>query len=76
MNNLFQMMGLIRNPQAFLNQIQNNSQIMQNPMIKNTMGMYQNGDTKGLQTLAENLCKERGTTPQEMQDMIRKQLGM
>lgn len=69
-------MGLIRNPQAFLNQIQNNSQIMQNPMIKNTMGMYQNGDTKGLQTLAENLCKERGTTPQEMQDMIRKQLGM
>ena len=76
MNNLFQMMGLIRNPQAFLNQIQNNSQIMQNPMIKNTMGMYQSGDTKGLQTLAENLCKERGTTPQEMQDMIRKQLGM
>ena len=76
MNNLFQMMGLIRNPQAFLNQIQNNSQIMQNPMIKNTMEMYQNGDTKGLQTLAENLCKERGTTPQEMHDMIRKQLGM
>ena len=54
----------------------NNSQIMQNPMIRNAIQMYQSGDTQGLQAMAENLCKERGTTPQQVQEMIKKQFGM
>ena len=74
--NPFQMFGAMKNPQAFIQQMMNNSQIMQNPMAKNAIQMYQNGDTQGLQAMAENLCKERGTTPQQVQEMIKKQFGM
>ena len=74
--NPFQMLGAMKNPQAFIQQMMNNSQIMQNPMVKNALQMYKNGDTKGLQAMAENLCKERGTTPQQVQEIIKKQFGM
>ena len=74
--NPFQMLGAMKNPQAFIQQMMNNSQIMKNPLAKNAMEMYQKGDTKGLQAMAENLCKERGTTPQQVQEMIKKQFGM
>ena len=74
--NPLQMLGAMKNPQAFIQQMMNNSQIMRNPMAKNAMEMYQKGDTKGLQTMAENLAKERGTTPQQVQEIIKKQFGM
>ena len=74
--NPFQMLGAMKNPQAFIQQMMNNSQIMQNPMAKNAIQMYQNGDTQGLQAMAENLAKERGTTPQQVQEIIKKQFGM
>ena len=74
--NPFQMLGAMKNPQEFIQQMMNNSQIMQNPIIRNAMQMYQNGDTKGLKDMAENLAKERGTTPQQVQEIIKKQFGM
>lgn len=74
--NPFQMIGAMKNPQAFIQQMMNNSQIMQNPMAKNAIEMYQKGDTQGLQAMAENLAKERGTTPQQVQEIIKKQFGM
>ena len=70
------MLGAIKNPQAFIQQMMNNSQIMQNPMVKNAMQMYQNGDTKGLKDMAENLAKERGTTVDDMKSQIMAQFGM
>ena len=74
--NPFQMFGAMNNPQAFIQQMMNNSQVMRNPIAKNAMEMYQNGDTQGLQAMAENLAKERGTTPQQVQEIIKKQFGM
>ena len=74
--NPFQMIGAMKNPQAFLQQMMNNSQVMQNPLAKNAMEMYKNGDTKGLQTMAENLCKERGTTVDDVKKQIMDQFGM
>ena len=74
--NPFQMIGAMKNPQAFLQKMMNDSQIMQNPMAKNAMEMYKNGDTKGLQTMAENLCKERGTTVDDVKKQIMDQFGM
>lgn len=64
------------NPQQFMQQIMNNSQIMRNPMAKNAMEMYKNGDTKGLQAMAENLAKERGTTVDDVKKQIMDQFGM
>lgn len=71
--NIFQS---FRNPQQFIQGMINNSQVMQNPMAKNAMEMYKSGDTKGLQTMAENLCKERGITPQQIQEIIKKQFNI
>lgn len=51
--------------QAILNQMVNSPQVQNNPMAKNAMQMYQNGDTNGLKSMAENLCKERGITVDE-----------
>ena len=76
MMNPLQFMKAMRNPQEFMQNIMNNNEIMKNPIAKNAMEMYQKGDTKGLQAMAENLCKERGTTPQQVQEMIKKQFGM
>ena len=76
MMNPLQFMKAMRNKQEFMQKMMENSQVMQNPIAKNAMEMYQKGDTKGLQSMAENLCKERGTTPQQVQEMIKKQFGM
>ena len=74
--NPFQMLGAMKNPQAFIQQMMSNSQIMQNPMIRNAMQMYKNGDAKGLKDMAENLAKERGTTVDDMKSQIMAQFGM
>ena len=74
--NPFQMLGAMKNPQAFIQQMMNNSKVMQNPIARNAMEMYQKGDTQGLQTMAENLAKERGTTVDDMKSQIMTQFGM
>ena len=74
--NPFQMLGAMKNPQEFMQQMMNNSQIMQNPIARNALEMYKSGDSQGLKSMAENLCKERGTTPQQIQDMIKNQFGI
>ena len=74
--NPMQLIQAMKNPQAFMQQMMNNSQIMQNPMARNALEMYKKGDSQGLQSMAENLCKERGTTPQQIQDMIKNQFGI
>ena len=76
MMNPLQFMKAMRNPQEFIQQMMNNSQIMQNPMAKNAMEMYKHGDTQGLQAMAENLAKERGTTVNDMKSQIMAQFGM
>ena len=76
MMNPLQFVQAMRNPQEFMKNIMNNNEIMQNPIAKNALEMYQKGDMKGLQAMAENLCKERGTTPQQVQEIIKKQFGM
>lgn len=70
--NPMQLAQVIKNPQNVVQQLMNNSQAMHNPIFKNAVDMYQKGDTKSLNTLVNNLCKERGTTIEE----VRKQLGI
>lgn len=74
--NPFKMLGAMKNPHEFIQQMMNNSKVMQNPMAKNAMEMYQKGDTQGLQAMAENLAKERGTTVNDMKSQIMAQFGM
>ena len=74
--NPFQMLGAMKNPQAFIQQMMNNSKVMQNPIAKNAIQMYQSGDMQGLQAMAENLAKERGTTVDDIKNQIMTQFGM
>lgn len=76
MMNPLQFMKAMRNPQEFMQNIMNNNEIMKNPIAKNAMEMYKNGDTKGLQAMAENLAKERGTTVDDMKSQIMAQFGI
>lgn len=76
MNNPLSFIQAFRNPQAFMQNVAQNSQLMQNPMAKNAMEMFQKGDNKGLQEMAENMCKERGTSVDEVKSMIMKQFGI
>jgi hypothetical protein len=76
MNNPLNFVQIMRNPQAFMQQAMNNSQIMQNPIGRNAIEMYQKGDIKGINELANNLCKEKGTSYEEMAKQIKSQIGM
>lgn len=55
-----------------VNRILSNNQVISNPIVQNAMQMCKNNDINGLQTLANNIAKERGTTV----DDIRKQLNI
>ena len=58
--NPFQMLGAMKNPQAFIQQMMNNSQVMSNPMVKNIIDMAQKGDVEGIEQMGRNIAKERG----------------
>ena len=69
-------MQAAKNPQAFMQNLMNNSQINQNPIAKNALEMYQKGDKQGLNELAHNLCKENGKNYDEMTRQIKSQFGI
>lgn len=60
------------NTNQMMNFILNNSKAMQNPLFANTMKLYKNGDSKGLEQMARNLCESKGISI----DDIRKQIGI
>lgn len=49
----YMMKGLT--PKGILNKMSIN-----NPILNNVMTMAQNGDTKGVETFARNICKQKG----------------
>ena len=72
MNNLMQMLQALKNQQQYLQ----NSPMMQNPIFRNALEMYQRGDKDGINRLADNLCKERGINRQEFEQQIKSKFGM
>lgn len=56
----------------FVNQMMNNNQVLSNPIVKNAVNMAKQNNINGLQQLAENIAKEKGTTI----DALRKQIGL
>ena len=47
-----------------------------NPVMQNALDMAEKGDSKGIENLARNLCKEQGVNPDEMFNNIKNQFGM
>ena len=76
MNNPMQLMQMMRNPQAFVQNAMNNSQLMQNPISKNAFDLYKKGDMQGINELANNLCKEKGISRQDLEKQLKSQFGI
>ena len=53
MRKQYMMQGLT--PQGILSKLSIN-----NPILTNVMNMAQNGDAKGVETFARNICKQKG----------------
>lgn len=66
----------IQNPQAFIMNVKNNSRFMQNPLARNAMNMLESGDSKGLEEMANNLCKQNGTSVEEVKKIVMGNLGI
>ena len=64
-------MRAMQNPQQMLMNILGNSQMMKDPRAQKAAQMYQNHDSNGLKQMAENLCKEYGTTPDQMINQLK-----
>lgn len=75
-NNPINLVKAFRNPQEFLSEAINNSVISQNPIGKNAIEMYKKGDMQGINQLADNLCKEKGMTREQVLQQIRQKYGI
>ena len=71
---IFQIMRCGENPQAMLKQTLGNNQIISNPIMKNALEMAQNGNMKGVEKLARNLCKEKGIEADEFFSKIKQNI--
>lgn len=45
--------------------------MMKDPRAQKAAQMYQNHDSNGLKQMAENMCKEYGTTPDQMINQLK-----
>ena len=68
--------AMMQDPNQFMQNMANNNQIIGNPMARNALQMMQNGDGKGLEEMARNLCKERGMDADKVLQQFKNQLGI
>ena len=73
--NPMQMLQGMRNPQQFLQQMMGNSIVMKNPIARNAMQMAKRGDSKGIEQMARNLCKEKGIDADDGVNQIKSIFG-
>ena len=73
--NPMQMLQGMKNPQQFLQQMMRNKSVMNNPMARNAMQMAQKGDSKGIEQMARNLCKEKGLNADDVFNQIKSRFG-
>lgn len=65
------------NPQAIVQMLLNqNPALRNNPIISNAINMASTGDNAGLNTLAENVCRERGIDLNKAINDAKQQFGL
>lgn len=70
-------MNNIQMASNWLKNIMGNTQkIQSNPMAQNIVNMYQNHDSKGLEQMYRNMCKERGIDADEQYNKLKQHLGI
>ena len=63
------------NPSQILDQIANNPQVMNIPMVQNVMKMRKENDTEGLTGIAENVFGEKGQNYSDFEKQMKQFLG-
>lgn len=63
------------NPSQILDQIENNPQMMDNPMVQSVMKMRKANDTDGLTGMAENVFGEKGQNYSDFEKQMKQFLG-
>lgn len=63
------------NPSQILDQIENNPQMMNNPMVQSVMKMRKANDTEGLTGMAENIFGEKGQNYSDFEKQMKQFLG-
>lgn len=63
------------NVMGIMQQIMSNNRVMGNPIIKNAMSMVQSGNSKGIEQMARNLCKEKGLNADDVFNQIKSRFG-
>ena len=66
----------MNNMKMLIDMAMNNPNISKNPIAKNAIEMYKNGNTNGINELANNLCKEKGISPDEITKKVKSMFGM
>lgn len=64
------------NVMGMIQQMMSNNRVASNPMIQNAMSMAQSGNSKGIEQMARNLCKEKGINPDDVMKQIRSNFGI
>lgn len=62
--NILQLVGAVKNAnsiQGLMSMVP--GEVSNNPIAHNVMNMVQNQDSKGLESFARNICKEKGVDP-------------
>lgn len=76
--NPIQLIGMIRNggnlPQILMGALRQNAG--NNPVMQNALDMAEKNDMKGIETLARNLCKEKGVDPNQAYNQAKNMIGI
>ena len=64
------------NPNVIIEQMMRNPNLANNQLAKNAYDMYKSGNTKGLNEMMSNLCKERGVKIEDIENQIKSMFGM
>lgn len=76
MNNPVQFIQMLRNPQAFMqNVIQKNPQLQQNQPLMNAINAMNRGDTKQAEQIARNVCQQNGMNPDQLFGQVKNKYG-
>lgn len=65
-----QMLGGAAGPQQMMGLLSNNGAVMGKPMARRAVELLQKGDMSGLNEMMNNLCKEKHTTPEQVQQQV------
>lgn len=52
------------------------NQLKGNPIFQNAFKLYQNQDTKGLETLANNICNSKGIDINQLKNQVKNQFNI